>query len=77
MYLFSSALGGCFGELSLAWREEGFQDVLTPIYLCQRVLPSQRDYSFINQRHGADPTGQFVAFPQRPFTSKSLQELQA
>lgn len=33
--------------------------------------------SFINRLAGADPTGQFVAFPQRPFSSKRLQELKA
>lgn len=67
------------GERSLAWSVGGFQGWLTPlpIYLCHRILPSMAEDSFINRLAGADPPGQFVAFPQRPFSSKRLQELKA
>lgn len=77
--LFLRPLGLLLGELSLGQRVGGFQGVLTtpPIYLCQRILPSMAEYSFINQLAGADPTGHMVALPQRPLSSERLQELKA
>lgn len=67
MCLFSSALGGCFGGAKLCWEGGRIPECADPFYLYLRVLPSQADYSCIDQLHGVDLLGSLLLFPRGPF----------
>lgn len=70
MGLFSSALGGCFGggAAKLCWEGGRIPECADPpIYLYPRVLPSQANYSFIDQLHGVNLLGSLWPFSRGPF----------